>query len=70
MMAKPMKSLELHYPMIQFLITFNSLLTCMDLLYGGQLESYGGQLESFCYFDHHTHFLARIVIILSCNHEL
>ena len=37
---------------------------------GGQLESYGGQLESFCYFDHHTHFLARIVIILSCNHEL
>ena len=25
MMAKPMKTLELHYPMIQFLITTNSL---------------------------------------------
>ena len=30
----------------------------------------GGQLESFCYFDHHTHFLTCIVIILSCNHVL
>ena len=25
MMAKPMKSLELHYPMIQFLIIWNTL---------------------------------------------
>ena len=32
--------------------------------------SNGGQLESFCYFDHHTHFLACIVIILSYNHVL
>ena len=30
----------------------------------------GGQLESLCYFDHHTHFLTCIVIILSCNHVL
>ena len=30
----------------------------------------GGQLESFCYFDHHTHFLTCIVIVLSCNHVL
>ena len=30
----------------------------------------GGQLESRCYFDHHTHFLTCIVIILSCNHVL
>ena len=30
----------------------------------------GGQLESFCFFDHHTHFLTCIVIILSCNHVL
>ena len=30
----------------------------------------GGQLESLCYFDHHTHFLTCIVIILSCNRVL
>ena len=34
------------------------------------LEVDGGQLESFCYFDHRTHFLTCIVIILSCNHVL
>ena len=34
------------------------------------LEVDGGQPESFCYFDHHTHFLTCIVIILSCNHVL
>ena len=27
----------------------------------------GGQLESLRYFDHHTHFITRTVIILSCN---
>ena len=31
MMAKPMKSLELHYPMIQFLIIINILILLLNL---------------------------------------
>ena len=30
----------------------------------------GGQLESFRYFDRHTYFIARAVVILFCNHLL
>ena len=40
---------------------------CHSFVY---LKVDGGKLESFCYFDHHTHFLTCIVIILSCNHVL
>ena len=41
MMAMPMKTLELHYPMVEFLITYNQHLTYlpMDIANTSNIES-------------------------------
>ena len=48
-------------------LAYPSKAQCRFFVY---LKVDGGQLESLRYFDHHTHFITRTVIILSCNHVL
>ena len=46
MMVKPMKTLELHYPMIQFLISYNKqLFTEEEVNSGGYLPSRRGKVN-------------------------
>ena len=43
MMAEPMKTLELHYPMIQFLIILNTVSYILRVFIMSEMESKKGQ---------------------------
>ena len=65
---RPLKR-QLTYYYTHFLL-YPSKAQCHQCHFFVYLKVGGGQLERLCYFDHHTHFITRTVIILPCNHVL
>ena len=63
MMAKPMKTLQLHYPMIQFLISY--LILCHVVLFFAMLRSVVLFFAMFCYF-----VLCCVILCYVCNSKV